>query len=188
MSRKKSGVRRPKRAPGDSKHGSISNVSQPSLLRRWFGPGRSTRQRTFVGLALTVVAVAAGFRIVPLFEQAVLAGVFWTVAFVAIGVYIRGRRVLWVAFVGVVTPLVLVEVAQYLYLGAAEWEQRNIEHWSGTESALSKLSGQLIEYALFGIIFALVAGFGALVGRGLQGWWDGRDRPGTGGSTQSPTA
>ncbi len=127
-----------------------------------------------VGLTLIVVVVAVGLGMMQVIEPDDPIGLSWIVAVFVIGIYIRAWRALWMTFVGIVIPMVLVEVGQYLYLGAAEWEQRNLEHWTGNASPLSKLFGQLMEFAVFGIIFAFVAGLGALIGCGLHDWWRGQ--------------
>lgn len=176
----------PTRATGAQERGPAAANPQPGLLRRWFCPNRPTCRRTVIGLALTVVVLAVGLAIMQVIEPDDPVGLSWIVAFFVIGLYMRSWRALWVAFVGGVIPMALVEIGQYLYLGAAEWEQRNLEHWPGDASPLSKLSGQLLEFVVFGIMFALVAGLGALIGYGLQDWWRGRRR--SGGPTQSPTA
>jgi hypothetical protein len=141
------------------------------VLRRWFFPDPATFRRTLIGIALTLAALGVGVGLTVLIEPDDPTTLYWLIAALGIGVYIRARTAVWASYVGLVIPIELFTVAQYLYLGGAEWERRNIEHWQGNVSPLFKLTGQLIELPMFGILFALLAGIGALVAYRIERDW-----------------
>jgi hypothetical protein len=147
------------------------------MLRRWFYPDPATFRRTLIGIALTVVALGVGAGLTVLIEPDDPTVFYWLLAAIGIGAYIRARTALWATYVGLVVPLELIVIAQYLYLGGAEWERRNLEHWQGDESPLFKLTGQLMELAIFGVFFALLSLVGVLIGNEIADWWRSRHRP-----------
>jgi hypothetical protein len=151
--------------------------------RDWFYPDRATMRRTLIGALAAAASLPVGFGLVALTgirdDFAVLV---WLTAMIGAGIYIRARTTVWAVYLGIVVPMILFEVGAFLILGSSEWEERNIEHWPGDESATSKLLGQVVEYLIFGVFFALLAGAGGLIGRSIHRWrwkraWQHRQHP-----------
>jgi hypothetical protein len=154
--------------------------------RDWFYPDRATMWRTLIGALAAAASLPIAFGLLVLTDLPDGFGVLiWQLAVFGAGIYIRARTAVWAVYLAIVVPMSLFEVGAFLILGSAEWEARNIEHWSGDESATGKLLGQVIEYLVFGVFFALLAGAGGFIGRAIHRWrwrraWQRRQHPGGG--------
>jgi hypothetical protein len=138
--------------------------------RRWLRAERTPLRRALIAgppaaglLALAVIIIEAtdarGEWVLPI-------GVVLAISY---GWFVRS----WVAVPGFYAWIValawIAEIATFLYLGGAEWEARNIEHWQGTEmSAVEKLMGQLFEFAIFPILTVPFTWLGVVIERILH--------------------
>jgi hypothetical protein len=84
------------------------------------------------------------------------------------GVYVRSWWTPAVVYASVVLATVLIEVGVFVVMGATWWEQQNAEHWQGSDPALLKLSGQLIEIVVLGIIFVIPAVISVAIWKVIQ--------------------
>jgi hypothetical protein len=118
------------------------------------------------------VAGAVLVLVVVLVETGRLPGVAFffaaPVVLVGFGAFVRAWIAVPAAYLGFVLVNWIAETAAFLYLGAAEWEARNREHWAGDEPAAEKLLGQLLEYLVFAVFIVPFVALGVAIARG--GW------------------
>jgi hypothetical protein len=134
-------------------------------LNNWWGPASTPKQRAIVGALAMVVATATMITLNAFAGVDDWAMIIpFVVVAIAVGLYVRQWMAVPAAYAGWVGTLIVSEVALYLIMGASWWEERNAEHWLGTETAFVKLMGQLMEIAVLGLFIAVLAGLGALVG------------------------
>ena len=85
-----------------------------------------------------------------------------------VGFYVHTWLALPAVYIGLVGMAVLLDVGLFLIMGSDWWEQQNAAHYPGNDPAYAKLLGDLLEYAVFGVFFALLAGVGVLAQRAVS--------------------
>lgn len=135
------------------------------------GPGRVDGRSPLPRAAVGALIIAAGMGLTTALSY-VAGASDWPAlivfaAAIGAGLYVGNWWAVPTAFVGVLGLGILLEAGSFVIMGSSWWEQQNAEHWPGDAPAYAKLLGQLLEYAVFGVFFALLAGAGVVIRRGL---------------------
>lgn len=143
-------------------------VSNSAPHRSWFGPDSTGWRRSLLIVPFLVLGMLFWAGVSEWTRADGFALLFVAMLLVVVGLIARSWLVLLTSFVATVLLMWTVEISTYLWLGSHEWAHRNAEHWQGNEPAYWKLIGQLIEYPIFVLLFALpLVALGVLVGRWL---------------------
>jgi hypothetical protein len=134
-------------------------------VRRWVRADATGRRRAIASMPVVMIGLALW---IALAEWTHLGGVTLLVpvlVVIGVGWFARTWLALATTYVATVAFYWVIELSIFAWLGASEWEAQNIEHWQGDEPAVSKLVGQLIEYAVFGIFLIPFVALGIWIGR-----------------------
>jgi len=140
-----------------------------AFWERWVGKESTGRRHSLVS---AIAVVAALLTWAALVEWAGADGllVLFAAALVIFGagVFARSWLALLTGYAAAVLMFWAVEIGTFLWIGAAEWEERNADHWQGDTPAVEKLIGQLIEYAFFGLFLIPIIALGVALGRTID--------------------
>jgi hypothetical protein len=140
-----------------------------SFWQRWIGDESTGRRRSLVAVPVLMIGLLIWVALMEWTSADGFALLFAALVIVGIGIFARSWLVLLTAYVAAILMFWTVELGIFLWLGAHEWEHRNAEHWQGSEPAYEKLIGQLMEYAVFGLVFMLpLVALGVVIGRGIE--------------------
>jgi lysylphosphatidylglycerol synthetase-like protein (DUF2156 family) len=154
----------------------MQGLSVGTFWEQWVGKESTGRRRSLIATLAVVVALLCWVALVEWANTdellTVLAAV---VVIIGAGVFARSWLVLATAYAAAVLMFWAVEIGTFLWIGGAEWESRNAEHWQGNEPAAQKLIGQLIEYAFFGLFLIPIIALGVALGRTIDQQLHDRD-------------
>ena len=137
--------------------------------RRYPGEESSSKRRSLVAMPVLMIGLLIWVALMEWTSADGFALLLAALVIVGIGIFARSWLVLLTAYIAAILMFWTVELATFLWLGGHEWENRNAEHWQGNEPAYEKLIGQLMEYAVFGLVFMLpLVALGVVIGRGIE--------------------
>jgi hypothetical protein len=140
-----------------------------TFLRYWAGD-ESTPTRRAISATMLLLA-GLGLWIVVVTP---VAGDWPGVVFAASAVLVSGMvaaawRMLPIGYLTVVLIACAITLGEVAWYGPTEWELRNADHWQGDMSVTMKVLGQLIENAMFPLLFMLpILALGVLIGIGIR--------------------
>ena len=139
------------------------------MFQRWAGAESSGRRRAVAAMALMAVGLLAWIAFIEWVNNGGFGLLFLVLVMVGVGIFARTWLALLTSYVAAVLLFWVAEVGTYLWVGADEWAERNAEHWQGDEPAIEKLIGQLIEYAVIGLVFIVpLVALGVAVGHWIE--------------------
>jgi hypothetical protein len=154
----------------------MQRQSVGAFWERWVAKESTRRRRSLVSAIVVAAALLVWAALVawagtdgPLVLLAAAVVIFGA------GVFARSWLALLTGYAAAVLMFWVVEIGTFLWIGAAEWEERNADHWQGDTPVAEKLIGQLIEYAFFGLFLIPIIALGVALGRAIDQQHHDRD-------------
>jgi hypothetical protein len=133
--------------------------------RRWLGAESTPRRRALATMPLVMAMLAVWLAVAEWTSAGAASLLIPLVLAIGVGWFARTWLVVATTYVAAVVVFWLIEGSLLLWYGPSGWEARNAEHWQGTASVASKVAGQLLEYAVYGIFLLPFVAIGVLIGQ-----------------------